>query len=175
MSSYDGISVAARRSWLNAEGMDAGFDERHSHTMNDMTAIDIENAAPGDAAAVIALWQACQLTRPWNDPAADYARAVAGSHSAILLARRGGEVAASVMVGEDGHRGWVYYLAVAPDRRRVGLGARMMTAAESWLRVRGVRKIQLMVRDGNEDALAFYGALGLERQNVVTLGRFIED
>jgi ribosomal protein S18 acetylase RimI-like enzyme len=143
--------------------------------MNDMRHRDVESAAPADAAAIIALWRACGLTRPWNEPTVDFARALAGEASAILLLRDGDTVLASIMVGEDGHRGWVYYLAVAPDRRRSGLGAYMMTAAEDWLRARGVPKIQLMVREGNEDALAFYAALGLERQPVVTLGRFLGD
>jgi len=142
--------------------------------MNDTRHSVLDSASPADAAAVIALWEACGLTRPWNDPAVDYVRAVAQEHSDILLLRIDDEIAASVMVGEDGHRGWVYYLAVAPERRRTGLGARMMLAAESWLRARGVPKIQLMVRDGNDDALAFYAAFGLERQPVVTLGRFLK-
>ncbi|HMG47729.1 MAG TPA: GNAT family acetyltransferase [Allosphingosinicella sp.] len=126
-----------------------------------------------DAEAVIALWRDCGLTRPWNDAAADFARAVAGPSSAVLLLREGGAPAASVMVGCDGHRGWVYYLAVAPPRRREGLGRAMMDAAEVWLRARGAPKLQLMVRDDNEEALDFYAALGLERQHVVTLGRFL--
>ncbi|MDQ8755805.1 GNAT family acetyltransferase [Sphingosinicella sp. LHD-64] len=126
-----------------------------------------------DAEDVIALWHACGLTRPWNDPAADFARAVDGAASAILLDREGDILTASVMVGHDGHRGWVYYLAVAPDRRRAGLGREMMAAAEAWLRARSVPKIQLMVRDDNVAALGFYEALGLERQSVITLGRFL--
>lgn len=130
-------------------------------------------AGRDDAEDVIALWHACALTRPWNDPAADFARAIAGPNSAILLVREGTALAASVMVGHDGHRGWVYYLAVAPDRRRAGLGREMMAAAEAWLRARGVPKIQLMVRDSNAEALGFYEALGLERQPVITLGRFL--
>jgi ribosomal protein S18 acetylase RimI-like enzyme len=110
---------------------------------------------------------------PWNDAGADFARAVAGPASAVLVLRDGDRLAASVMVGCDGHRGWVYYLAVAPDRRRAGLGRTMMEAAEAWLRERGAPKIQLMVREDNDEALGFYEALGLERQNVVTLGRFL--
>lgn len=130
-------------------------------------------AGQEDAQDVIALWHTCGLTRPWNDPAADFARAVDGPTSTIILARDGATLTASVMVGHDGHRGWVYYLAVSPDRRRAGLGREMMAAAEAWLRARGVPKIQLMVRDSNTEALDFYEALGLERQPVITLGRFL--
>jgi ribosomal protein S18 acetylase RimI-like enzyme len=132
-----------------------------------------DEAAATDADEVIALWRACGLTRPWNDPSADFARAVAGPTSAVLVMREDDGLAASVMVGCDGHRGWVYYLAVAPERRRSGLGRAMMDSADSWLRARGAPKLQLMVRDDNDEALRFYEALGLERQPVVTLGRFL--
>lgn len=132
------------------------------------------DATQADAEAVIALWHACGLTRPWNDPRADFDRALAGPSSTVLVLREGAAVPATVMVGHDGHRGWVYYLATDPTRRRAGLGRAMMAAAEDWLRTRGVPKLQLMVREGNDAALAFYAALGLERQPVVTLGRFLE-
>lgn len=133
----------------------------------------IAEAEAADEAAVTGLWATCGLTRPWNDPARDFRLAIAGATSAILVLRGEAGLAASVMAGFDGHRGWVYYLAVAPARRRERLGARMMAAAEAWLRARGVPKIQLMVREDNEAALAFYESLGLERQKVVTLGRFL--
>ncbi|HEV7660776.1 MAG TPA: GNAT family acetyltransferase [Allosphingosinicella sp.] len=133
----------------------------------------IAEAQAADQAAVTGLWEACGLLRPWNDPARDFRLAVEGATSAILMLRGEAGLAASAMVGFDGHRGWVYYLAVAPARRRERLGARMMAAAEAWLRARNVPKIQLMVREDNEAALAFYEALGLERQKVITLGRFL--
>ena len=126
-----------------------------------------------DIADLAALWEACGLTRPWNDPASDARLAITGATSTILGLRDGGALIASVMVGFDGHRGWIYYLAVAPDRRRDGLGRKLMDAAEAWLRERGAPKLQLMVRASNAEALGFYEALGLERQEVVTLGRFL--
>ena len=128
---------------------------------------------------MIALWEACGLTRPWNDPARDFELALASEASTVLVVRVpafGGEaLAGSVMTGFDGHRGWVYYLAVSPEHRRKGLGRALMAAAEAWLRERGAPKIQLMVRADNDAALGFYEALGLERQQVVTLGRFLKD
>lgn len=133
----------------------------------------ISSAKDLDAEAVVALWQCCGLTRPWNDPHADFARAVAGANSAVLLARDAGVAIGSVMVGHDGHRGWLYYLAVAPDRRGQGVGRALFAAAEDWLRNAGAPKVQLMVRSDNADALAFYDAIGLARQDVVVLGRFL--
>lgn len=124
---------------------------------------------------MVALWRDCGLTRPWNDPDADFALALANDASVVLVAREGDGIAGSVMAGFDGHRGWVYYLAVAPGYRRGGQGRTLMAAAEAWLRERRAPKIQLMVRGGNAEALGFYEALGLERQDVVTLGRFLKD
>lgn len=131
-------------------------------------------AMPGDAEAVIALWQACGLTRPWNDPHADFALALGEESSTVLIVRDGAMLVGSVMVGFDGHRGWIYYLAVAPDRRRSGIGRALMAAAIAWLTTRGAPKVQLMVREGNAAALGFYEALGFAPQTVVTLGRFLD-
>lgn len=135
----------------------------------------IEPAFADDKAVVVALWHACGLTRPWNDPEADFALAQGGSASTVLVARAAGTIEGSVMVGFDGHRGWVYYLAVSPDRRRTGLGRALMAAAEGWLRAHGAPKLQLMVREDNAAALDFYEALGLERQKVAVLGRFLRE
>ncbi len=134
----------------------------------------IEAATADDSVGVVALWRACGLTRPWNDPDADFALALAGATSAVLVARGEG-IDGSVMIGFDGHRGWVYYLAVSPERRGAGLGRALMAAAEDWLRARGAPKLQLMVREDNHAAIGFYERLGLERQPVVTLGRFLKE
>ncbi|CAN5321872.1 GNAT family acetyltransferase [soil metagenome] len=134
----------------------------------------VETAHAPDATLVISLWETCGLTRPWNDPRADFDRAISGATSTMFLVRDAGAIIASIMVGDDGHRGWVYYLSVAPDRRRAGLARLMMAAAEAWLRGRGAPKLQLMVREGNTEALAFYAALGLEPQPVVTMGKFLK-
>lgn len=128
-------------------------------------------ALPDDREAVVALWEEAGLTRPWNDPRADFDLALATTGSAVLLAEQDGALAGSVMVGFDGHRGWVYYLASAPSQRRQGIGRALMQAAEKWLSGAGSPKIQLMVRGDNAAARGFYGALGYELQDVVTLGK----
>ena len=85
----------------------------------------------------IRLWEACGLTRPWNDPSADLRRALDGPSSTVLGAvDAGGTLIGTAMVGHDGHRGWVYYVAVAPDRRGQGLGRALMEAADRGVRVR---------------------------------------
>jgi len=80
----------------------------------------VREAVSNDAGAVIALWEACGLTRPWNDPRADFDRALAFAGSTVLVIEDAGAVIGSVMTGYDGHRGWIYYLGVHPDRQREG-------------------------------------------------------
>jgi ribosomal protein S18 acetylase RimI-like enzyme len=126
-------------------------------------------------AQVLELWQETGLTRPWNDPDADLQRAMAGNTSTILVARDDpGSLLGTAMVGHDGHRGWVYYLAVQPSHQRQGLARALMSACEDWVRERGVLKIQLMVRHSNQDVIAFYNALGYVDGEVVVLGRFLD-
>ncbi|MDR7382503.1 GNAT family acetyltransferase [Promicromonospora iranensis] len=127
-----------------------------------------------DVEQVVELWKTCGLTRPWNDPYVDIADARAGEGSTVLAARAGGRVAATAMAGHDGHRGWLYYVAVAPELRSTGLGRAAVVAAEAWLVARGARKIQLMVRTANTDVLDFYGRLGYTDQECTVLGRWVE-
>ena len=112
----------------------------------------MEQRSLGDAdrAAAIALWEACGLTRPWNDA-----------------------LVATAMVGEDGHRGWMYYVAVDPSRRSDGIGRQVVDAAEAWLRARGVVKVNLMVRHDIAAAVGFYDHLGYEDQQTTVLARWL--
>jgi ribosomal protein S18 acetylase RimI-like enzyme len=124
-----------------------------------------------DRSAVIALWQACDLTRPWNDPDSDISFCIGKPESTILVGERDGKVIASVMTGHDGHRGWLYYLAVDPTLQKGGLGRAMVAAAEKWLQDRGVPKVMLMVRPENTKVRAFYDALGYEEEPRVIFSR----
>ncbi|GHC84275.1 GNAT family acetyltransferase [Novosphingobium pokkalii] len=139
-----------------------------------MASPQLREAGPADAKAVIGLWQAAGLTRPWNHPATDYHLAMENPAATVLLAEVDGMPAATVMVGYDGHRGWVYYLGVAPAFQRQELGRMLMQAAEAWLAARDCPKIMLMVRSDNLATKAFYAALGYEPQAVETLGRRLD-
>ncbi len=127
-----------------------------------------------DIPAVIALWQRCGLTRPWNDPAADIALARKGTNAAVLAGRDGSDIVASVLVGHDGHRGWVYYVAVDPDHRHKGYGRVIMDAAEDWLRGRGIEKLQLMVRPDNTQVQAFYQSLDYFEQERIIYAKWLD-
>ncbi len=126
-----------------------------------------------DVAAVIELWRVCGLTRGWNDPHRDIAFARAGENSTILAGETEGIIAASAMVGHDGHRGMLYYVAVAPGHRGQGFGTAAVRAAEAWLAERGVWKINLLVRAENEAVRGFYEKLGYEINPVLCMGRKI--
>ena len=139
-----------------------------------LATLSIAPIEDADVAAVIALWQRCGLTRPWNDPAADIALARRGPNSTVLIGRDGGAIVATAMVGHDGHRGWVYYVAVDPDRRASGHGRAIMTAAEEWLRQAGIPKLQLLVRRDNAKAGAFYQSIGYEEAQTIVFAKWID-
>ena len=120
----------------------------------------VRSARAADEANVVALWAACGLITSGNDPVADFRFALSGPASSILLAEHDGDLAASAMVGHDGHRGWIYYLATSPSHRLQGYGRKMVETSEAWMAERGVPKSQLMIRDTNTDVVAFYERLG---------------
>jgi len=136
--------------------------------------VDIRTFEARDRGAVIALWQACGLTRPWNDPDSDISFCLSRPESTILVGEQGGKLVASVMTGHDGHRGWLYYLAVDPAVQKGGLGRAMVAAAEAWLQDRGVPKVMLMVRPENEKVRAFYDALGYTEEPRVIFSRRLD-
>jgi ribosomal protein S18 acetylase RimI-like enzyme len=140
----------------------------------DADGLSIKPIEDGDIGDVIALWQRCGSTRAWNDPAADIALARREANSTILLGRSDGALVASVLVGHDGHRGWVYYVTSDPERRREGYGRAIMTAAEDWLRARGIEKLQLMVRGDNTEVHAFYRSLGFFEQERVVFAKWLD-
>ena len=125
----------------------------------------------GDVDEIIARWVRCGLTRPWNNAAKDIAFARAGPNSDILMACLDGDVAASVMVGHDGHRGAVYYVSVDPALQGRGFGRQTMAAAEAWFGERGVWKLNLLLRAENARLRGFYEALGYEVEPRLCMAR----
>jgi ribosomal protein S18 acetylase RimI-like enzyme len=133
----------------------------------------IRSATLEDEAVVVSLWRACGLVVPHNDPSADFRFAKAGPSSDVLVGEDSGAIVAGVMVGHDGHRGWLYYVAVNPTSRRRGLGREIAGAAEGWLRDRGVVKVQLMVRETNAEVAKFYEHLGFEKTPRLVMGKWL--
>lgn len=127
-----------------------------------------------DEAAVIDLWSRCDLIRPWNDPRKDIRRKLEVRPDLFLVGLVDGEIVATVMVGYEGHRGWINYLAVAPDHQRKGLGRIMMGEVERLLRLEGCPKINLQVREDNAAVIKFYESLGYSVDKAVSLGKRLE-
>ena len=124
-----------------------------------------------DESAVIALWRACGLTRPWNDPARDIARKLRVQRDLFLVGLVDDAIVASIMAGYDGHRGWVNYLGVAPEHRGRGHGRAIMAEAEARLLALGCPKINLQIRRDNRAAIAFYEAIGFGEDAVRSMGK----
>lgn len=140
-----------------------------------MSRLDVRAYDESDRLAVIALWEACDLTRAWNDPDLDIDRKLARDADGLLVGETEGRVVASVMVGYDGHRGWINYLAVDPTQRGGGWGRKMMAAAEQRLGDLGCPKVNLQIRTTNLGAIQFYEAIGYSMDEVVSFGKRLVD
>lgn len=136
--------------------------------------MNIRHFQASDEHAVVTLWEACGLVRPWNDPHKDIARKLNVQPELFLVGLEGERVVGTVMVGYEGHRGWINYLAVSPDHQGRGLGRRLMDEAEQRLRAVGCPKINLQVRSGNEAVRQFYESIGYSLDEVVSFGKRLE-
>ena len=136
--------------------------------------LEIRPYAPSDEEDVVQLWTDCGLVVPWNNPYRDIQRKLTVQPDLFLVGCADGQIAATVMAGYDGHRGWINYLAVHPDHRRRGIGRRMMEEAEVRLRAAGCPKINLQVRSSNAAVIEFYRRIGFQIDDVVSLGKRLE-
>lgn len=131
----------------------------------------VRDFQPTDQHDVVRLWGRCTLTRPWNDPVVDIKRKLDGQPDWLLVAVDESGIVGSVMVGYDGHRGWINYLAVDPERQRAGIGRELMLEAERRLFDKGCPKINLQIRDDNHNAILFYESIGFSRDPVASFGK----
>ncbi len=127
-----------------------------------LDALMIEPASTEDRNAVVHLWERAGLVASYNDPGEDFDFAIGKQSSDVLIGRSAGKIVASVLVGHDGHRGWLYYVAVDPDYQKRGLGAAIVGAGEAWLVSHGVKKVMLLVRETNTRVVKFYENLAYE-------------
>ena len=140
-----------------------------------MTELEIRNYRKPDQAAVVELWWNCGLVVPWNDPEKDIHRKLRVQRDMFLVGLLSTRLVATVMAGYEGHRGWINYLAVAPDCQKNGFGRRLMDEAEARLRRLGCPKINLQVRNSNADAIDFYKRIGFSVDDVVSMGKRLQE
>lgn len=136
--------------------------------------MNIRSFEPKDREAVIRLWRACGLVAPQNDPSKDIDRKMRADPGGFLVGELDGRIVAACMAGYDGHRGWINYLAVAPEYRRRGLARRIMAEAERILKGAGCPKINLQVRSSNAKVIEFYRSIGFHTDDVVSMGKRLE-
>ena len=136
--------------------------------------MNIRTFTPADEPAVVELWRRCDLVRPQNDPHKDVARKLRVQPNLFLVATERDAIVGTVMAGYEGHRGWINYLGVSPDHRRLGVGRALMAEAERLLREAGCPKINLQVRSTNQAVIAFYRAIGFAVDDVVSMGKRLE-
>ncbi len=129
-----------------------------------------------DRSSVIELWKSCKLTRPWNDPNKDIDRKIKFQSELFLVGIVDSKLVSSAMVGYDGHRGSVFYLAVHPDYQGLGYGKQLMRYIESLLLQLGCPKLNIVVRSTNKSVLEFYDILSYKPDDIISLGkRLISD
>lgn len=125
-----------------------------------------------DEEAVIELWRAVSANdAPHNDPATALRKKLAVDRDLLLVAEIDGKVVGTVMGGYDGHRGWVYAVAVCPDHRRKGVGSALLRRVEEALAERGCLKVNLQVVASNLGAVKFYEILGYRVEERVSMGK----
>ncbi|VVE40417.1 Acetyltransferase YpeA [Pandoraea iniqua] len=140
------------------------------------TDIHIRTFDDTDTDAVIALWREAfpeynRADKPHREPRRSIANKVAMHDGLFFVAVRDRKVIGTVMAGYDGHRGWVYSLAVATSLRRRGVASALLRHAENALTERGCLKLNLQVLTQSREALAFYAAHGYAADDVVSLGK----
>ena len=137
--------------------------------------VTIRVATANDEARTVALWRARNLVSSYNDPSRDFQFARAKEGSDVLIGLNPEQtIVGSVIVGHDGHRGWIYYVASDPKRRNQGIGRLMVKAAEQWLKNKGVVKVMLLVRETNTQVVDFYKHLGFEAIPRVIMQKWLE-
>lgn len=134
----------------------------------------IRMATLNDIQQIIQIWEECKLTRPWNNPSDDIKNALETPTSTILLLCNENQIIGTVMVGYDGHRGWIYYLAVRMEYQKKGYGKRLVKEAEHWLKSKNVPKVNLMIRNTNEAVKGFYESIGYKDDEVITMAKWLQ-
>jgi ribosomal protein S18 acetylase RimI-like enzyme len=128
-----------------------------------------------DREAVIQLWQEVfDYTSAHNAPAFSIDRKIAVHDGLFFVATADGAVIGTIMAGYDGHRGWIYSLAVAPESRGHGIGTALMRYAEAALLERGCPKINLQVTETNAAIVSFYQKLGFAVEPRISMGKKIK-
>ena len=125
---------------------------------------------------VVALWETVfRYEAAHNKPSLIIDKKLEVNDQLFFVAVADGAVVGTIMAGYDGHRGWIYSVAVAPSHRREGIGSRLVAQAEHALTAKGCVKINLQILEGNERVTAFYSVLGYSVEKRISMGKRISE
>ena len=139
------------------------------------SSLQIRPFQEGDEEALVALWNMCKLTVPWNNPYKDIARKLKVQAELFLVGYLEDKLIASVMAGYDGHRGYINYYAVHPDFQGRGYGKQLMDNVENGLHELGCPKINLKIREGNDKVFSYYQKLGFVEEKRINMDKRLKD
>jgi ribosomal protein S18 acetylase RimI-like enzyme len=130
-----------------------------------MKPIAIRPAVEEDSEAILEIWRDAQATPSRTDSFEDLVNLIRSHPESFLVARERGRLVGTIIAGWDGWRGHIYRLAVLPAHRRRGIGTSLMAAAEKSLKMKGARRISILVEREDDQAVEFWQSLnpdGLE-------------
>ncbi|HTW91978.1 MAG TPA: GNAT family acetyltransferase [bacterium] len=137
-----------------------------------MKGLDIRPFVIEDTDGVLEVWSLARMATPERNPRSEIQKKLRHSPESFFVGMLEDKVVSTVMVGYDGHRGWIYLLAVRPELQRKGIGRQMMEYAENWLREHGCVKVKLQIDESRGDVPGFYRKLGYEVQPLVSMGKW---
>ena len=123
-----------------------------------------------DKSSLIILWQKVFPDDPSHNEPSKVISAKLAVDDLIFVAEQNDQIVGACMAGYDGHRGWLYAVAVSPDSRRSGIGSLLVTAAIQQLKILGCIKVNLQIRSTNTSVAAFYKSLGFATEDRLSMG-----
>lgn len=137
-----------------------------------MKGLEIRRFVIEDTDSVLAVWQSAGLLRGAVNPRNDIQKKLRHSPDSFFVGVYDGQIVATVIVGYDGLRGWLYRLAVRPDYQRRGIGRAMVEYAENWLREQGCPRVKIQIDPDKVGVVDFYRKCGFVEQEVISMGKW---
>lgn len=139
-----------------------------------MAAMDIRELRASDGDSLRKFWSASGIRIRPGDDDESIATLASRNPGLCLIGLEDERIVASALAGFDGRRGWLYHVATHPDLRRRGIASRLVRAIEDRLRELGCRKLNLIVWEDEDDAMAFWAAIGYRREKTVEFAKELE-